>query len=405
MSAGIDPLTSSAIVISGVGVITPLGDTFESLLSALHEGLGCVVPKPESGNLNEARIAQFDATRYANVRGMRVYNRTTQLAICAAKRALTQSGCALSGEALGIVFASTFGHLDTLLEYDASLWKSGIQRTNPALMPLAISSAPGAATALSLDAKAFSVTLGGGATSSLDALAHGVRLLQSGRAQACVVVAAFSPCRELTISASRAGMLATADRFRVFDRLHEGNAFGEAAVALVLEPQVQAKARDATIFGRIRGHAAGLALEPSSESNLETTLRRVCGDALRAAGVAADALGFLSAGANGTARTDDAEARALLGLLGAASGRPCVSAVKGSLGEALDASGLLQVLVALGALLTGAAPGIVGLDEPAIGGLRYLTRSGGVAAGPALISAISHTGTCSALVLDRTPGS
>ena len=86
----------------------------------------------------------------------------------------------LAGEDLGFLMASTYGHLDVLIDYDRSLVTNGLQRTNAALMPLAIPSAPGAMVALALGAKAFSMTFCDNGASFVDALALGARSIEDG---------------------------------------------------------------------------------------------------------------------------------------------------------------------------------------------------------------------------------
>jgi 3-oxoacyl-[acyl-carrier-protein] synthase II len=391
------------VAITGMGVITPLADNPAALAAALEAGTRTFEPSAEVPGSSEARLRDFDATRYANVRGMRVYNRTTQLGICAVKLALTDAGldpATLDPLKLGVITALTYGHMDTLVEYDRSLITVGVQRTNPSLMPLGIPNAPGSAIALSYVAKAFSITLSDGGASALDALALGARLLASGRANVCVVVSAMSRCQELFVSAQRAGMLAPTDQFRVLDRAASGTAFGEAAAAIVLERGADARARGVAPKGVLLGHAAAFATDAT---HVDQALARACGDALQRAQVRPAQLALLGMGANGEAQRDAAEARALLSTLGTAAQRPVACAIKASLGEALDTSGLLQAVSALSALHSRKAPPVTGLEQPAVSGLRYATQVTALEPGPALITATSPSGACSALVLSTEP--
>lgn len=399
MTTANEDRANASVVMTGVGVLTPLADSLASLADALRAGRHSVDPAPDLGGAGESRMNDFEATRYANIRGMRIYNRMTRLGICAAKLALLDSGleaAALPGEELGLVTASTFGHLDTLIEYDRSLVTAGLQRTNPAWMPLAIPSAPGAVIALSFGAKAFSMTLSDGGASSLDAVGLGARLVRGGRARACLVVSGFAICKELSLAASRAGMLAPAEEFRVFDRRSRGTAFGEAAAAVVLERLEDAQGRGVEPKAFVCGHAAAFA---TKASNIEGALQRACSGALRTSRVAPAQIGLVSAGANGQPTTDRAEARALVAVLGDTAARTPVMAVKANLGETADASGLIQSLAAVSALRSGSAPPIVRLDEPEVPGLRYLRHEAKVEAGYALVTSRSVSGACSALVL------
>jgi len=404
VTASTGETTTWPVAVTGAAVLTPLGDTLDGLAAALAAGRSAVEPAQELGGAGLAAIADFEATRYANVRGLRLYNRPTRLGICAAKLALADSGVDAAGlpkEEVGVVLASTFGHLETLIEYDRSLVTVGLQRTNPALMPLAIPSAPGAAIALAFAAKAFSVTLSDSGVSSLDALALGSRLVAAGRARACVVVAVFSAAKELALAASRAGMLAPAAALRVFDRRRCGTALGEAAAAVVLERVEDARARGSAPRAFLRGQQSTFAIEPRG---IERAVWRACQGALRRSELSGAEVGLVSSGASGSPQGDAAEARGLAGALGDAAPRTPVMAVKGNLGDTMDASGLLQALSAIAAMRSGRAPPILGLEDPEVPGLGYLKEEANVDARHALITSVSPDGACSALVLSAGHG-
>jgi 3-oxoacyl-[acyl-carrier-protein] synthase II len=259
-------------------VLTPLGDSPDTLLAALREGRSAITPSAELGGVGVGAIADFEATKYTNVRGLRMYNRTTRLAICAAKLALTDAKIdpvTYPSDDLGVLMASTYGHLDVLLEYDRSLVANGVQRTNGALMPFAIPSAPGAMVALAFGAKAFSMTLSDGGASSLDALGLGARWVAEGRARACIVVSAFSPSSEIARAAARAGIAEV----------------GEAAVAFVLERSQDAAARSAVARGTVRGVGAAFAASPRERA---AASERAVSGALRLANLSREGVGLVS---------------------------------------------------------------------------------------------------------------
>jgi 3-oxoacyl-[acyl-carrier-protein] synthase II len=295
----------------------------------------------------------------------------------------------------GLVTASTYSHLDTLIEYDKGLATLGMQRTNPILMPLGLPSAPGAATGLSLVTKAFSITLNDGGASGLAALGLAARQVAEGRAQVCVVAGAFTIFPELLTSAFRAGLLSNAERFRVFDRLSAGLAFGEAAAALVLETSERAASRGRSPLGFVRAESSRFS---PTAADLGPALARACEAALRRARVAPDKVALACAGANGQPAVDDAHAHALGKVLGR-DARAAVTAPKASLGESFDPSGLLQAIVALGALRARRAPPIAGFEQPRVSGLRYLSQATEIGPGAALLTSTSPSGGCSALVL------
>jgi 3-oxoacyl-[acyl-carrier-protein] synthase II len=390
------------IVATGASVLTPLADDVGALVAALRDGKSSLAPAADLGGADASRFSAFDATRYANVRGMRVYNRATQMGICAARLALNDAGLGVEGGApldglqLGIVTASTFGHIDTLLEYDRNLITLGVQRTNPTLMPLGLPSAPGAAIALAFGAKAFSVTLSDGGASGLGAIGLGARLLAHGRARYCVVVSAFTLAAELIASAKAAGMLAPAGELHVLDRRAQGTAFGEAAAAIVLERADDARARDKAPKGFVRAHAATFA---ASSARRADALARACRNALAGSRVEPAQVALASTSANGVPAVDRAEAHALLAALGDSAARTPLTALKGNVGDSMDTSGVLQALCAFEALRSGVAMPIARFEEPAVAGLRYLAQPAELAPGCALLTSTSDSGACSALVL------
>jgi 3-oxoacyl-(acyl-carrier-protein) synthase len=110
-------------------------------------------------------------------------------------------------------------------------------------------------------------------------------------------------------------------------------------------------------------------------------------------------LALVSSGANGVPEVDRAEAQALLDFLGEQGPHTPIIAVKAALGETLEATGLLQSLVALQSLASKQAPPIVGLKAPLLPGLDYATRARDLRDGPVLVTCTSSTGACSALLL------
>ena len=391
---------TDGIAVTGIGVLTPLGDTVASLMEALGAGRSSVATLSGPAAVAGSALQDFDASRYASVRGMRIYNRATRLGICATRLALQDAGLENAGfpaERLGVVMAGTYAHLDTLIEYDRSLMTQGPSRTNPALMPLAIPSAPGALIALSFGAKACSITLADGGAGGLDAIGLAARLVRSGRVGACVVVSALAFFDELILSSARAGVLAGADDFRVFDRRSRGSAFGEAGAALIVESLANAEARGKRPKGLLLAQASTFA----AGDGLASALARASTKALAVSKTEVESLGLCSSGASGIGKVDRAEAGAMLQVLGASAGETAVTAIKASLGDSLDAAGLLQTIVAMSALSGSPAPAIAGFAEPAVAGLAYLTAPTRITTGRALVTATSRTGACSALVIAR----
>jgi 3-oxoacyl-[acyl-carrier-protein] synthase II len=201
---------------------------------------------------------------------------------------------------------------------------------------------------------------------------------------------------ELLLSAARAGAVTTTEHFHVFDRRSRGTAFGEAGVALVLESPAAARSRGAKNKGALLAQASTFC---RTDDGLAEALGRAADKALAASDTDGATLRLCSTGANGTRTVDQAEARALLQVLGSTAGQTAVTAIKANLGDTLDSAGLLQTMVAMAALSGSPAPAVVGLSEAMVPGLGYLTAATQVGPGRALVTATSQTGACSALVV------
>jgi 3-oxoacyl-[acyl-carrier-protein] synthase II len=133
---------------------------------------------------------------------------------------------------------------------------------------------------------------------------------------------------------------------------------------------------------------------------VEPALVRACEKALSSAAWSAGDVGLVSAAANGSPAGDRTEATALARLLGQrGDARTPVMAIKASLGESVDAAGLLQTIAALVALREKVAPPIAALDEPEVPGLGYALAPAAIERRRALVTARSESGSCAALLL------
>jgi 3-oxoacyl-[acyl-carrier-protein] synthase II len=142
----------------------------------------------------------------------------------------------------------------------------------------------------------------------------------------------------------------------------------EAAAAIVLERDARARARGASILGRVLG--AGLANDathPTAPDREGRGLARAIGEAMAASGVAAEDLGHVHAHGTATVFNDAMEIRALHAALGPAAARVPVTALKGSVGHSFGPSGLVETIASLEAVRAGRLPGVVGLTRPESG--------------------------------------
>jgi 3-oxoacyl-[acyl-carrier-protein] synthase-1 len=224
--------------------------------------------------------------------------------------------------------------------------------------------------------------------------------LRTGEADRAVAVGHDTPIEpQMVLFYSRLGLMA-ADTLRPFDARRDGSLFGEGAGALVLETAASVAARNATVLGEVLGTgyaSEGLGLLPVREDG--EGLARAILEALADARLTPADVGMVVAHGNGTLASDASEAAAIRTVFGTAP--PPVTAFKWAFGHLIAAAGILETVVALGALRERIVPGIGTLAEVAAdcAGLPVSARSQVPRTDVALVLCRGFAGTNAALLV------
>lgn len=362
---------AAPVAVTGLGALTPLGPD----VAALWDGLltarsGVRLLEGEPWDALPARLAAtVDVEGRLDRIEARTLDRSQQLALVAAREAWADAGSPqVDPERLAVVIGTGIGGALTLLQQDAVLRESGPRRVSPHLIPMLMPNGPAATVGLALGARAGVHTPVSACASGAEAIAVGLELLHSGRADV-VVVGGTEACVHPLPLAGFAQMRALSTRHdapeaasRPYDKGRDGFVLGEGAGVLVLETQEHAAARGARVHARIAG--AGLASDahhvtapdPAGEG-----AGRSITAALRDAGLAPTDIGHVNAHATSTPLGDVAEARALVRALGAH--RPAVTATKSCTGHLLGAAGAVEAIATVLALREGVVPPVRNLDD------------------------------------------
>lgn len=384
--------TRPTVVVTGAGVLSPLGYRREDLFGALLRGERGLRPVTvfETRRLELPRAGELNGDgpeQYLKGRSLRPLDRTGRLAAAAAELALEDSGYRrhhrpASGSAAdeseggdsaplpaGLVLGTMFGSVRTISEFDRRALTAGPQYTKPFDFANSVINAAAGQAAIWHGLAGINETVAGGTTAGLGALAHAADLIRAGRAEALLAGGAEELSFEACWGFARAGLLtqdpeddASATPFHA--RRH-GFLPGEGGALLMLEERGSAEARAADVLGRLAG--SGSSFDPSRGSDPESSaaaVRRAVEAALEDAGLEPADVDVLSTSASGSRQVDVCEAQGLAAALGERAAELPVTAVKGALGESLGASAAFQTLVLLEALAAGELPGIPGLDEP-----------------------------------------
>jgi 3-oxoacyl-[acyl-carrier-protein] synthase II len=367
---------AQAIVVTGLGATTPVGGDAASTWDALLAGRSGVRSLTEEWASElpvqfAARVAVDPEDVLDRVEARRL-DRTQQLALIAAREAWADAGTPdVDPERLAVSLATGIGGALTLLGQWDVLRESGPRRVSPHTIPMLMPNGPAAVVGLEISARAGVHTPVSACASGAEAVAQGITMIRSGRADV-VVVGGTEACIHPLPLAAFASMRALSKRnddpaaaSRPWDTARDGFVFGEGAAVLVLETAEHAKARGATIHGEVAG--AGITADghhiaqPDPEGRGATR-------AMRAALVDADAspedVVHINAHGTSTPQGDLAEALAVRTALGQdAAQRVAVTSTKSMTGHLLGAAGAVESLATVLALRDRIVPPTINLEN------------------------------------------
>jgi len=365
------------VVITGVGVVSSLGDTSSCLQFSLCSGRRAVKPVElfSTAGLGcplGGEIPSFDAQKYLGRRNLRPLDRTSRLVASAAQLALDDSGWSEAmrkDEEIGLVLGTMFCSVHTISEFDRRALEAGPRYASPMDFSNTVINAAAGQTAILHNLRGINSTISTGITSGMQAIAYATEVIRSGRARAILAGGADEMCFESFYGFDRAGLLCRSEQssgdFPIpFDKRRNGFALGEGAALLVLEDAHFARDRGARALAEITGHGCGYDCsqgedEEASVNAIALSVRRALNDAF----TGPHEIDCLSASANGSYAGDLHEAKGIFAGLNGQTRKLPVTAIKSMLGETLGASGPLQAIALLETMRDGVLPGINGLEQ------------------------------------------
>jgi 3-oxoacyl-[acyl-carrier-protein] synthase II len=408
------------VVITGAGCLSCVADSKQGLHAALcagSSGLKSIELFPTEGlGCHQAgEIRPFDAQSYLPDRNLRPVDRTSRLLLVAAGQALAGSGWTAAAAAereIGLVLGTTFCSVRTIAEFDRRGLTLGPSHASPLDFANSVINAAAGQTAIWYGLRGLNSTISAGSASGLAALGYATDQIRGGRAAALLAGGAEELCFESFFGHYQAGRLCGSPAGRPvaseaggefpipFDVRRNGFALAEGAALVTLEDAAAASERGAPVLAEVLGHGSGF--DPlGTEASAVRAVARAVRIALEDAGLESGDVDAWSAGANGSVDGDRWEALGVAAALGARAADLPVTAVKSMLGEALGASGGLQIVALLGTLGDGVLPGILGLEHTEAG---FLLPAAGPAARRvrvrrALATSLSADGHAWAVVL------
>jgi 3-oxoacyl-[acyl-carrier-protein] synthase II len=366
---------STRIAVTGLGAVTPVGDTADTTWHALASGRSGVTriaaDWADELPVRVAGLVDADLSQKLSVREIRRMDRAEQLAVVAGREAWSDAGLndasnAPDPDRVGVVVGTAVGGLHTTLEQQHVLEQRGQRRMSPHTMTMMMANGPAAFLSIAIKARAGARSPVSACASSSEALVIAREMILAGTADIVVAGGAEACVTGLTLGglAQTRALSPHSDRdpagaSRPFDADRDGFVLAEGSALLVLEREEHARARGARILGYLAGGAVtsdALDIVAADPVNQQRTITL----ALRAAGIDPSDVGLVHAHATSTILGDVNESHAIIGAIGS---HPAVTSTKSMTGHLLGASGALGALATVKALELGIVPPTINLGR------------------------------------------
>ncbi|HET7511657.1 MAG TPA: beta-ketoacyl-ACP synthase II [Chthoniobacterales bacterium] len=369
------------VVITGMGVVTPLGNDLESFWQNLLAGKSGIGPITRFDTTDyETRIAgevrDFDPkTAFNNPKEHRRTDRFTHLAMGATKNAMRDSGIELekvNRDRFGVLVSSGIGGLKTLEDQHTVLQTKGPSRVSAFTIPMLISNMASGLISMELDVRGPNLCIVTACATSNNAIGEAWRIIKFGDADIFLAGGAESSIIPVGLAGFGA-MKALSTRndeperaSRPFDRDRDGFVMGEGAGVLVIEELEHAKSRGAKIYCELAGYGlSGDAYHMTAPPPDGEGAARAMKMALDHAGVAPDEVDYINAHATSTGLGDICETRAIKTVFGEyAKNGLAISSTKSMTGHLLGGAGAIEMAVCALAIRDGKIPPTINLENP-----------------------------------------
>ena len=365
------------VVITGMGVVSPIGNNVEEVWDALQEGR-CGIGKVTHFDTSEFRaklageVKDLDMEQYFTKRDLKFNDRFTQFARIAAKQAYADSGLSedtIKADAFGVILGSGIGGIATIEGASTTLKDRGPSRVSPYFIPMAlINLAPGS-VAIDLGAKgnvSSVVTACAASTNAIGEAFHRIRdgyedIIAAGGSEASITPVAMAGF------ASMRALHEGEDPMRAsipFDAQRKGFVMGEGAGVLILEELEHALARKANIYGEIVGYGstcdANHITAPLADGSSAAKAMQM---AVKDAALQMQDVDYINAHGTSTPLNDSSETLAVKKAFGKDAMKPYVSSTKSMSGHLLGASGALEAIISTLAVQNDFVPATINYQQ------------------------------------------
>jgi 3-oxoacyl-[acyl-carrier-protein] synthase II len=359
------------VVVTGLGLVTPVGTDVESTWSALLAGTPGAAPitkfDPQKLSVRFAcEVTGFDPLQYIDRKEARRYDLFAQFALAAAHQAVTQAGLegkVPSPERTGVIIGSGIGGMQTYEDNCTAYILKGPDRVSPFFVPMFIPDIAAGLVSIRYGLKGPNYATVSACASSAHAIGDSFHMIRNGVADAMVTGGAEAAITGLTVAAF-ANMKALSTRndspataSRPFDRDRDGFVLGDGGAIVVLESLEHAERRGARILGEVLGYGmSGDAYHITSPAENGEGAQRAMRACLADGRIDAKDVGYINAHGTSTEQGDIAETEAVKAVFGEQARRLVFGSTKSMTGHLLGGAGALEFGVSLLVATCGVIP-------------------------------------------------
>ena len=367
------------VVITGLGAVTPVGNTAEEFWTSLTEGKSGIGPITRFDSTGfPTRIAGevkgFDALKYVDKKDDRKLDLYLKYALACAVMAVEDAGldsAKVDGDRFGVLVGSGIGGISTLLESHKVLIEKGPDRVSPFFVPMLIINMASGLISMRFGARGPNSSVVTACATGNHAIGDAARIVQRGDADVMIAGGAEAIIIPLTI-AGFCQMKAMSTRndepakaSRPFDAERDGFVCGEGGGLVVLESLEHARRRDARIYAEVVGYGmtsdAHHMTAPDPEGD---GAARAMAAALRDGGIEPSTVGYINAHGTSTPYNDKFETLAIKRVFGEHAKRVPVSSTKSMTGHLLGAAGGIEAIATTLAIHHGVLPPTINYEKP-----------------------------------------
>jgi len=370
---------SSRVVVTGMGVLCPLGldmaTTWEGLIKGKSGIDRITLFDPEPCETKFAgEVKGFEPTDYVSRKEARRMDRFAQLAVAASFQAVKHAGIQINAtnqDNIAVIIGSGIGGLTTLFEQTKILLDQGPSRVSPFLAPMMITDMAGAQVSIALGVKGPNICTTSACSSGSDAIGVAYELIKRGDTQVVIAGGSEAIINPLGITAFNA-LRAISTRndepqlaSRPFDAERDGFVISEGAGILVLEDLVHAQRRGANILAEIIAYGSSAdafhITQPCEDGEGAARAMQV---ALDRAGLTATEIDYINAHGTSTPLNDKVETMAIKTVFGDSAYHIPISSTKSMVGHLIGAAGAVEAAVCIMVIQNAIIPPTINLTNP-----------------------------------------